>query len=765
MTTIRLPQQKKSYRAKSKDWRKDTMDAIDNGVSYRNNESVRRSIREKYIDSNLYDGKLDMTDMMSTVSSSGVLNAYVPKKIQHRPIIRPKIELLLGEASKDPFSWSVMVTDPASISSKQATKKKLIDEKITELLESNYSEEELAAKLKELDLYFKYTWKDLKEVRATKILKYFEQKLKLQDKFNENMLDKLVLGEEMIMFDIVGGTVEAFKLDPKKVSTLYSSDSNKVSDADVIIIEEYWSPGRIIDTYYDVLTPDEITRINDRSTADADSSTYEDGGIYTMGVDGILLDSMVTATEMGTNSNIHSGALTDSDGNIRVLRCMWRSQRLVKEIKGTDPETGEEYTKIMSEEYVINPMKAESAKKLWIGEWWQGSKIGGDIYKKVEPRPVQFNSLGNASKGHPGIVGYYNSVSGGKVVSFLSKMKPYQYLYDIVWDRLLDAFKKDLGNIVEMDMAKKPAGWKTEKWLHYAYKGGIMFVDSFKEATKGAATGKLAGQYNTTGRTISTSNGNYIQQHVNLLEYIKKEMGDIVGVTPQREGAVAASATVGTTERSVMASNNNTAYEFYMHEQFKLEALQVLLETAKVAMKGNKNLLQIVLEDFSIEMFDVDGDDFIDSDYAVFITTSKKSKDVEASLERYSQAFMQNGGGFSTVLDIIFSDSIAEKRRKIEVAEADLNQQKATSEQNAIKAEQAKTEAEMADKEADRALERYKTDADNQTKIQIETMKQRGAGAKLNVDSATKNADVQVEREKMQSNEAIARENKKTVQQ
>jgi len=761
MTSFKQPPQKKRFTAKNTAWRKENLDAFDKGITYYSNDSVRSSITEKYINSDLYDGKLNMADMMSTISSAGVLNAYIPKKIQHRPIMRPKIELLLGEATKEPFSWSVMVTDSASISSKQEEKKKLINDKITKLLkDKSLNEEDLAKKLKDLDLYFKYTWKDAKEVRATKILKYFEQKTKLEGKFHECMLDKLVLGEEMLMFDIVGNTVEAIKLDPKKVYTLNAGDSNDIADSSAIVIEEYWSVGKILDHFYDELKSGEIDDLNDGVNSLGEEDSYRSDTVINLGADGQLLDTLALASTNHLGEHA-SGMYINDSGDYRVLRVLWASQKLVKVVTGVDSQTGEEYEKTMSEEYTPNPYKGETVKNVWVKEWWQGAKIGSALYKGIKPRPAQFNSVGNISKGHPGIVGKFNSISGGKTVSFLSKMKPFQYLYDIVWDRLLDAIKKDLGNIVEMDMAKKPAGWKTEKWLHYVYKGGIMFVDSFKEAVKGSATGKLAGHFNTTGKTISTSNGNYIQQHVNLLEYIKKEMGDIVGVTPQREGAVAASATVGTTERSVMASNNNTAYEFYMHEQFKLESLQILLETAKVALKGNKELMQIILDDFSIAMFEVEGDDFVDSDYAVFTTTSKKSKDVQASLERYSQAFMQNGGGFSTVLDILFSDSVAEKRRKIEIAEADMKQEGQEAANNANKAEQAKVEAEQNDKKEERALKKYEIDTEAATKIQIETMKQNGEVGKLAQNSVEKAEDIQVQREKMASDESIARENRK----
>jgi len=41
------------------------------------------------------------------------------------------------------------------------------------------------------------------------------------------------------------------KLDPMKVRVLRSGYSSRIEDADMIIIEDYWSPGRIVDTYWD----------------------------------------------------------------------------------------------------------------------------------------------------------------------------------------------------------------------------------------------------------------------------------------------------------------------------------------------------------------------------------------------------------------------------------------------------------------------------------------------------------------------------------
>jgi len=745
---IKLPPQKIRYNKKDKEWRERCVNQIDGGISYLTNREVRRSVIEKTINGQLYDGVLNMRDVLSTIDTDGTLKSYVPKKIQHKPVMRPKIELLVGEATKEPFEWGLMVTDPNSISQKQENKKKDINNKVTKLLEADYKDEELAAKIKELGLYFKYTWKDIKEVRASKILKHYNEKLKLDAIFIDCLLDKLVYGEEIMMFDIVAGAPIGRKLDPKRVHALYSSNSNRISDADIIIIEEYWSPGRLIDTYYDTLSEEDVEKITSGSIiVDGFNQTLQQN----VTSDGILIEGLIDAVSL-QNPNLYqiNKSTVDIYGNLRHLKALWRSQKLVFIVKGIDPVTGDRYERIMSEEYKPNIELGETVEKVWVEEWWEGSKIGNEVFTKMGPRPVQFNSIDNASKGHPGIVGYVNSISEGKVVSFLSKMKPYQYLYDIVWDRLMDGLRKDMGKILELDMAKIPTGWTVETWMHYAYKGGIAFVDSFKEATKGVATGTLAGTFNTTGKVLDMSNGNYIQQQVNLLEFIKKELSDIVGITPQRAGAVQASAAVGATERSVMGSSNATAYEFYTHQQFKLECLQILMETCKAALRGNKLLAQNILSDFSTEVFEVDGDELLESDYGIFITVSKKYKEIEADLERYSQAFMQNGGSFATIFDIVFSDSMAEKRRKVELAEYEMKQERQQQAQAQQQAQQEALQSEMENKQADRELKMYEIDTNNATKLLLGEMQQDTATMKVESDSDESKEELMVRLKEMQ---------------
>jgi len=95
--------------------------------------------------------------------------------------------------------------------------------------------------------------------------------------------------------------------------------------------------------------------------------------------------------------------------------------------------------------------------------------------------------------------------------------------------------------------------------MYYAKANHIAVVDSFKEGNKGVATGKLAGMLNNqSSGVIDADQGNAIQNDINLLQFIKMEMGEVMGITPQREGQVSNRETVGGVERAVLQSSHIT---------------------------------------------------------------------------------------------------------------------------------------------------------------------------------------------------------------
>ena len=752
---VNLPYQRKSFKSKTRKWRKECVDALDTSTSLYNNDSTRRRIRTKIINQELYEGKLNVSDMVQMINPYGIAAETIPTNMAHHPIVAPKIDLLVGEESKGPFPHSVIVGDSDGISKKQEERKELVNSKITELLDKDATEEEIQAELKNFSIYLRYEWKDIREVRATKLLKYYWKEQDFDSKFTEGFKDACIHAEEIYQSSIQDGEPILEKLNPIKVHTVRGGYSSKIEDSDIIVIEDHWSPGRIIDTYYDKLTNDEIDRISKGYTSKQGSFDQQDFRNSFIVSEGEITEGYLQIAEV--EGHKWNRNFLDNDGNARILRVYWSSLKKVFRVKYFD-EYGDSQHRIESEEYIADPARGEVLEPLWIREWWHGCKIGSDIYPVIEPLPVQYHRMSNPSKSHPGIVGEIYNTNQGVSVSMMDRMKSYQYLYDIAWDRLNKALAKNFGRIIEMDLAKIPKGWTVHKWLNYAVKFGIGFIDSFKEGVAGSAQGKLAGNFNTTGKVLDADTGNYIQQHIQLLEYIKAEMSEIVGVTPQRQGAISSTETVGGVERSVMQSANTTAWLFKKHENCKLRVLSIFLETAKVALRGNKKKLQNILDDFSAELFEIDGDEFSERDYDIFITADAKTKEKEQLLNQAAHAFMQNNGKLGVVMDIMFSDSIIEKMRKIELAEQEISEQEQANQQQAAKMQEQQLQAQAAEQEAERDLKQYEIDSNNATKLAVEQMKQKGLSDEMDNDRVISNEDRLLEIKKLQAQIEISRE-------
>ena len=720
------PRQRIAFSRKTKDWRISNIDFA-NKYSFYHSAGVRQSLKNKVVNLNLYNGIVDVRDMTEVVNPYQMEASYIPDNIPHHPIVVPKIDLLVGEETKRRFDYKVLTTNPNAISKKEEDKKDFLMQKFTEYLKSNYEKEELDKKLTELEDHMKYTWQDSREKMATQILKHYYSEQDFSTIFNEGFKDALIMAEEIYQIDIEHKEPVLKKLNPLKVRCVKSGNSDRIEDSDIIILEDHWSPARVVDVFHDELKPKDIDELLDYNTSSGQGSYDDDDNNHVLLQDSLgtgadsVMDSLFEMAEI--NGHTFGNNYTDEEGNIRVLAVYWKSLKKVYKVKFYD-EYGDEQSKIMSEEYIIDENAGEESTTLWINEMWEGTMIGKDVYVKMKPRTIQYNTINNPSYCHAGIIGKIYNTNQGKAVSLLDRCKNYQYLYDAIWDRLNKAISTNYGKIFELDISKIPDNWEMEKWMHFAVTNKIAVIDSFKEGTHGASTGKLAGNMNTQGgRAIDMETGNYIQQHIQLLEFIKAEMGEISGVSAQRQGQIENRETVGGVERSVAQSSHVTEYWFNKHEKTKLKVLTVFLETAKIALKGNNKKTQFILDDLSVQMLNLDGDAFAEADYGIVLTSSSKSMEMEQALKQHAQAFLQNGGSMSTIMDIYFSDSISDMRRKLETAEAKMQQQASKAQEDQNKQAQAAQKDLTELEQSKLALEDSMNVRDNQTKLAIAEMK------------------------------------------
>jgi len=726
---LSFPSQKRSKNSKTKEWYKKCINALDTaGFFYE--ETTRDTRRNKIINLNLYNNRLDPTDIIDYVNPDKLQLVSIPDNVQHFPIIAPRIDVLVGEEAKRRFDYRAVVVNPDSISAKENEKAEIIREKVMELIASDKDEAEIEAELKKLEIYLKYDFQDFREIRANKILKYLFKSQRLDRVFNEGIKDALIMGEEIYQADIISGEPILHKMNPLSVYCMRSGFSNKVQDSDLIIVDEYWSIGRVIDTFYDELKPNDVSKL-ERGDVSPQGDPFVDNKepMFATGsfVDANdpnnpnVLDSLIDLA--GVDGYQISRAF-DTNGNVRVLRVYWRGFRKVKKITYFD-ELGNEQVDYFPEDYTPKTDEGEEATIQWISEWYEGTKIGNDIYVNLRPKPVQYHKMSNPSKCSPGFVGRFYSTGQQRAISMLERMKSYQYLYNIVHDRLNRLLAKNQGKVLVMDFAMIPKKWKIDQWFHYLKTMNIAVKNSFNVGQEGAATGKLAGNVGRGDHSvIDLDQGQNIQQHIMLLQFIKSEMAEISGVTDQRLGQIDNRETVGGVERSVTQSSHITEWYFAVHDEVKTEAMEMLLETAKIAWKGNKKKLQFILDDHSIEMFNFDGDEFCESDYGIIVTSSSKTAEIEQKLVGAAEMGIQNGSvDLKTLTDIYLSDSLSEMKRKIEKAEEDRINRESEQAQAQNEAIKEAAQMEMENDERERELKDRLNERDNYTKVLIQDKK------------------------------------------
>jgi hypothetical protein len=422
----------------------------------------------------------------------------------------------------------------------------------------------------------------------------------------------------------------------------------------------------------------------------------------------------------------------------------WKSRRRIKKVKSYDPETGEEIYDFYPESYIIDEDAGEEETIYYINEAWEGTKIGEEIFINMRPRVVQYNRLSNPSRCHFGIVGSIYNLNDSRPFSMVDMMKPYNYLYDVIHDRLNKIMAKNWGKMITLDLAKVPKGWDIDKWMYYAKHNSVAVVDSFKEGNIGAATGKLAGALNNASSgVIDAELGNLIVQYTNLLEFIKMEMSEVAGISKQREGQISNRETVGGVERATLQSSHITEWLFITHEDVKKRALEAFLETAKIALKGKKEKFQYILSDGSMRVMDIDGDEFAEADYGLIVDNSNGTQELNQKLEALAQAALQNQlVSFSTVMKLYSSASLIEKQRLVEKDEKAIQERNAQVQQEQLQTQQQIAEMQQAQQEAELQQKEQANIRDNETKILVATI------------SANSQNNEEVEQEPVYSQEA-----------
>lgn len=725
-----LPRQKLSFSRKNLKWRKQHLDWA-SSMSVANSDMIRSSVAHKKINYDLLNGILHMEDLERILNPYSQKTSLIPDSIPHYPIMNSKLNVLRGEESKRVFDYRLVITNPNAVSQMAEEKRKVAYELLMQMMqdENLQQESQVNRRLDEISKYMKFEWKDMREVRANYLLNHYYKEQNFPITFNDGFVDAMAVAEELYSFDIVGGEPIMERVNPIRLHAYMSGYSNRVEDAQIIVMEDFWSPSKVLDRYGDQLKPKDVDYIERIATkqfsGDADGMDNIDeskGFIYNHMVDDTFGDEFYFDAGGLFGAPLSDASLPyDFNGNVRVIQMRWKSFRAVKFVKSYNAETGEADYGFYPETYKCREELGETEEIRWINEAWEGTLIGKDVYVNMRPRLVQYNKMSNPSFCSLGIVGTVYNLNESRPFSLVDMMKQYNYLYDFIHYRLDHIIARNWGKIVRLDLAKVPKGWQVEKWMYYAQVNGLAVEDSFKQGNSGIATGKLAGAMNNASSgVIDAEYGNSIQMYMNLLEYIKGDMGEVAGISRQREGQIANRETVGGVERSNLQSSYITEWLFLQHDDVKKRAIEMFIETTKIALKGRSKKFKYLLPDGAEVLMEIDGDEFAESDYGLIVDSGNGMQELRSNLDRLAQAALQNQVlDFSTLTKIYSSVSLAEKQRMIEEGEENMRRLAEEQQQQQAELAQQKMQMDAQQNEAKMQQEDMLNKRDNDTRIQV----------------------------------------------
>ena len=680
-----IPKQRIPLTQKDDKWRKDCVDAFINLSKF--GISERRSYLKSLYD--YYNGVIDEEDYNYVLKPYGKTRKNFPSKLRNYPIIKPIIDLLLGEKSKRPLEYTVTVQNADSVSIKEEALKNLLLQNvkthfIQELARQGQMElpegQEEPPLPKQIEEEFNRSYVDQRAIRGQAALNYIMYYNEIYDKLQKQWFHFLVTGEcyshkgvrrNEPFYDVVNPLDIDYDKDP---------DIDFVEDGDWAILRKFAHASTVVDVYGEYLSDDQILEL--------ENPTHTSAEAY------LLYRSEAS----GADDNIYRNRLTE------VAHVYWKSRKRIGFVTYMDPETGSEESFDVQEGYKLTPELKEIGAKMeweWVNEVWEGPRIDRRFYINIRPCLNQRNSLDNPSVCKLPINGRKYSDINSQNISLVTLGIPYQLNYNIYKYRLELAIARSKDIIAQFDINMIPKNWDMDKFMYYVEGTGIAWVDYNKEGIQ------LSPQHQSVlDMSIKT-----ISQYLTLLESIMGEWEKVSGVTRQRQGQMGTYEGKSTSQQSIVQSSHITEDIFRKFSYFEERELRGLLDYSKEAWAKGKKAMY-VMPDSSLANVDIDPMTHMETEYGIFVTDAGKDLEKKQKIEGLAQAAVQNGLPLSAAISMFESDSLTQIKDKIvqaEKAQEQLQQAQQQAEQEAkqqdMQLKQQAMEMEQLNKEKDRQVE------------------------------------------------------------
>lgn len=730
--TKSFPAQKLPMSKKTQAWKEACVDYVvgagDSGFG--GNGRSRSDEMQTYYD--LYNSIYNEKDLKYVTNPFKQDDGF-PAMAQDYNIIKPYVDQLLGEETKRPFNFHPQRTSDIAASEMQEKAKEMLMDYIQATIASKLSPEQAAryeqalatGEIQTPEAIAKYLQKDYKDIAETEAyhaLQFLKRKLNLTHEFYKGWKDALIGGEEIYYVGVINGDPYVERVNPMYFDYEHSLDLEFIDDAAWCRRKMIMSATEIYDRFYDKMSERQLNELLELIDQRPGAGNNPEIRKTSIDYESIKLHKINSFTDNPFDID-----------HITVYHCCWKSFKKIGFVTLLNPETGEAEEFQVDEDYKVTGTE-QSVEWDWIIEVWEGYRIGDDMYIGIQPIEYQHISADNPNSQKLPYTGVVYNNTNSKPRSLVSMMKPLQYMYIVVWYRLELALSRDKGKVAVMDITQIPKSMNIDvnKWMHYLSALGVAFINPYDEGwdIPGREGGKPS-QFNQLSSWDLTMS-NVIAEYIQLMQKIEDMVAKLTGITPQRQGQIAASELVSNANAAVNMSYHITEPWFWNHNQVKRRVLTMLLNTSKAAWKDNKRYLNYILDDATRAFVQL-SDNFFYEDMDIFVDDSTKNQQYIDQLKQLLQPAMQNGASLLDIAEIITLDNMSMIKNRLEEIEQKRMEQMQQQQQAEQQAQQQMAEQqnqlkeeELMLKEAELDLEKYKVDQDrykaeqdNATKITV----------------------------------------------
>jgi hypothetical protein len=626
-----------------------------------------------------------------------------PARIRPYSIIRPNVDLLLGEYDNRPKNYTVVVTDSEAINQMEeglyqsilANLESIFIGKLQENnVETGQDQQQPEAPPKVKDKFVS-NYKDERAIWAQVSLDRIHADLQVDEQLARMFKDYVIAGETYSYKGIRNGQAVYERVSPIDIDYDKSPDNEYVEDGAWVVRRKFMLPSDIVAQHYNELTKDQINHIEDQDATLPFTSSY--------------FNSLYGSSRGGSEDMRRS--------KVPVYHVAFKYYKKINFLTFID-EMGEEQEIEVPENYKPDKALGESMESIWVTTYWEGHRVDApnlgsspdagaqseSIYLGIQEIPYQRNVMNDFSACKGPFNGIRFSDVHSRNTSIVELGMPYQILYIILHYRLELTIAKSKGKIALLDINAIPKhdDWDEEKFFYWGEANGFGLLDRNQ-----LGVDKGWNQY----QVLDLSLYEHITNLISVMDYIKVEWDALIGFTPQRKGNVQASETASGIDAARYQSSVVSERLFTKFDEFIRSEREGLLDLTKFQNLDGRQMIHYD-DTMKAMMVNIDGPKYKETEYDVHVNDSRKEQENLRLMKDQAANFASQGGKPSIVAEVIQAENISKLKTVLKSMEREEMEQAQANEANQGAQEQKMMEIEQQYKqiefEFDQLLQEHK---------------------------------------------------------